>query len=203
MAFHPVLSPHSTKLSAREIIRAESGIASPFNPSGNPLPKNEIQRILDQLKSGLYSLEEMLLQSGVSKEVLLKAKAAALGGIDWVDFDAFQPDLEMVRLIPKETALRYNLLCIGKKESKLVVAMSDPEDAFGLEYAQMITGYEMIPAAALELDLTAQINALYPDKKQGVGISAKEAVEASKSTQSIPPKAAALALRRTSLETPL
>lgn len=144
------------------------------------LPKNEIQRILDQLKSGLYSLEEMLLQSGVSKEVLLKAKAAALGGIEWVDFDAFQPDLEMVGLIPKETALRYNLLCIGKKESKLVVAMSDPEDAFGLEYAQMITGYEMIPAAALELDLTAQINALYPDKKQGVGISAKEAVEEKK-----------------------
>jgi putative nucleotidyltransferase with HDIG domain len=144
------------------------------------LPKKEIDRILDQLKSGFSSLEDLLLQSGASKTSLLKAKASAFGGIDWIDFDAFQPELEMVKLIPRATASRYNLLCIGKREGKLVVAASHPDDAFGLEYVQMITGSEIIPVVALDSDLKAQIDTAYPDKKQVVGISAKEAVEEKK-----------------------
>lgn len=154
------------------------------------LSRKKLEKIAAAARETKRPIAVLLEESGVPKSAILKAKSEAFGGVPPVDLTTFIPEPELVKLIPKAMALRHNLLCIGKKDGKLVVAMSDPGDVFAVEYVAMRTGCELIPRVALEKDLQRAIETFYGKeenrppqspsaKSRTVGSGGKEAVEES------------------------
>lgn len=124
----------------------------------------QMKKALKRGKDSTSSIEAILIELGVSKERLLAAKAQYIG-VEYVDLLSKKVEKEIAHLVPRTMAERYHLICIGKKDNRLMVAMADPEDVFALEYLKMRTGYEIVPLLSLYEDILFQIHQVYTKKE--------------------------------------
>src|SRR5207302_1712653 len=78
-------------------------------------------------------LGQILLEQGIVTPVGLLSSLASQFGVDLVDLDTTQLDLEAVALLPPGLTRRHRALPIGwDPDGTLVVAMSNPVDLFAL-----------------------------------------------------------------------
>lgn len=126
------------------------------------ITQKDLKKIINQIKKEDKTLEEVVLACGVKKEVYLTV-VAGLFKCEGVDLNVVTVRPELAMLIPKGMAERYQLLSIGKRNNKLVVAMNDPEDVFAKEYVKMCAGFEVVPVFALAQDIIHGIERAYPE----------------------------------------
>ncbi len=73
----------------------------------------------------------------------------------YVDLRKTALDREIGNLLPETMARRYKMVCIGKLEKKIVVAMADPLDVFAIDDVKIRTGLDvdsvLAEADAIEL----------------------------------------------------
>lgn len=124
--------------------------------------KKDLKNITNQIKKGNKTFEEVILSCGIDKQIYLNI-LSNIYNCDWVDFDKIKPEPELVTLIPRSMAERYQMLSIGKCSNQLIVAMSDPHDVFAKEYVSMRTGLEIVPKLTLVAAITQAIAKYYPD----------------------------------------
>lgn len=61
----------------------------------------------------------------------------------FVDLKKITLDREIGNLIPEAMARRYQMICIGKMEKKITLAMADPVDIFAIDDVKIRTGFEV------------------------------------------------------------
>ncbi|MDQ2817682.1 MAG: type II secretion system ATPase GspE [Candidatus Eremiobacteraeota bacterium] len=106
-------------------------------------------------------LEKVLVDMRVApKDEIMWARAEELGKI-YVDLANRKIDIEIASLIPETTARRHRLICIGRMDRKITLAMSDPTDIFALDDVRIRTGF--IPDAVLSFvdDIERANDAVY------------------------------------------
>jgi type IV pilus assembly protein PilB len=94
-------------------------------------------------QSGLESIQpvEGLNESGggvsseaeVATEEIVAQRLAARLGLEYIDLKDFQIDHELFRSIPVELMLRYSFVPYEKRDSRLIVIVSDPTDILMLD----------------------------------------------------------------------
>ncbi len=72
-------------------------------------------------------------------------------------------DPHVVRLVPREMALRFRLVAVGQDEDALILAMEDPLDVIATDTIAANTGYEVTPRQADAEDITSAIDKYYSD----------------------------------------
>ncbi|HXE73251.1 MAG TPA: hypothetical protein VNO81_11390, partial [Candidatus Nitrosotenuis sp.] len=77
----------------------------------------------------------------------LQEKARALR-VPYVDLASLTVDPEVARILPLGTAERYNVVCIGKVERRLTLAMADPTDLPVLDAIAIQTRCDIEPVLA-------------------------------------------------------
>ena len=86
-------------------------------------------------------------------------------GVPSVKLDEIQSiPQEVLRLIPREKALKHCCLPINKVAQTLVVAMSDPTDMFTIDDLKFMTGYNIEVVVAGEQAILAAIDKYYEKK---------------------------------------
>lgn len=70
-------------------------------------------------------------------------KAAEVMKIPYVRLSDISIDREIALIIPSSMALRYGLVCIGRKDRTLTIAMIDPLDVFAIDDIRFRTGYDV------------------------------------------------------------
>ncbi|MCD6310344.1 MAG: Flp pilus assembly complex ATPase component TadA, partial [Candidatus Eremiobacteraeota bacterium] len=108
------------------------------------ITEEEVKSLGEKMKISKKPVETLIVEKGVSKQEVMEAKACEIG-IEYVNLEEEKPDMEMVKRIPESMCRRYNLVCIGKKEGKLSVVMTDPTDIFALDDLRLRTGLEICP----------------------------------------------------------
>ena len=138
------------------------------------IKKKDLKKIISQVKNGGRIFEEVILSFGIDKQIYLNI-LSNIYNCDWVDFDKIKPEPELVTLIPRSMAERYQMLSIGKHNNQLIVAMSDPHDVFAKEYVAMRTGFEIVPKLTLMSAIIQAIAKYYPDTSicQSVSVTEK------------------------------
>ncbi|MCL5773101.1 MAG: GAF domain-containing protein [Firmicutes bacterium] len=115
--------------------------------------RKKLQEARDAQKKLGLPLEKLLVDAGaVSKEVLLQVKSE-LYNVNSVDLMQVEVDREAAQLIPISMSQRYNLLCFGGGQGKILIAMDDPSDVFAKEYVKMRTGLDVLPMVCFVGDL--------------------------------------------------
>jgi type IV pilus assembly protein PilB len=61
----------------------------------------------------------------------------------YVDLRKATLDREIGNLLPEAMARRYHMICIGKLEKKITVAMEDPLDVFAIDDVKIRTGFDV------------------------------------------------------------
>jgi type IV pilus assembly protein PilB len=72
-------------------------------------------------------------------------------------------DPHVVRLVPREMALRFRLVAVGQEDDALILAMEDPLDVIATDTIAANTGYEVTPRQADAEDISSAIDKYYGD----------------------------------------
>ena len=105
-------------------------------------------------------------------------------GLPSINLSFFKVDPSVVKLIPPETAWKYQVLPLSREGSTLTVATIDPSDVLAMDDLQFMTGFTIEPVVAAESAIRGAIRKHYGDDgrtlelKQGVGEASAESVPA-------------------------
>jgi type IV pilus assembly protein PilB len=134
----------------------------------------QLQESLNYQRTNGGKLGANLVKLGIVTDDEITALLSKQYGVPSIAIAQFEIDPSVVKLIPAETARRYQILPLSRSGAILTIAMTDPTNVFAMDDVKFMTGYNVEPVVASE---TALLEAL--DKYYGVGaVQAKPALPA-------------------------
>jgi type IV pilus assembly protein PilB len=112
------------------------------------LDEAAIKSFVEQQQSTGQSLTSILKQKKVLNEAQMTQATAAGSGIEFVNLVPESIDPMVANLISYETANRYNVIPVRKKDNNLFLAMSSPLNLAARDHVEVKTGYKVVPLAA-------------------------------------------------------
>jgi type IV pilus assembly protein PilB len=110
-------------------------------------------------------LSYMLTKLGMVGEKELTTFMSRHYGVPAINLEEFEIDDDVIKLIPKELALRHQILPINRSGSTLIVAMLDPSNLSAVDDVKFNTGYNVEPVVASDEAIRLAIERYY---EQGV-----------------------------------
>jgi type IV pilus assembly protein PilB len=105
--------------------------------------------------------EDVLMESGSLTSDGLARAVAERHGLEHLDLDLFQPDMQAANLISIPAAKRYEAVPVGFiDERTLLVAMADPANVLAVDDIALLTGKEIRPAVTSREDIQSLISRL-------------------------------------------
>src|ERR1700740_1709359 len=87
-------------------------------------------------------------------------------GVPAINLSYFEIDPAVVKLIPFETAKRYQILPLSRVGASLTIAMVDPTNVFAMDDIKFMTGFNIEPVVASESSIAAGIEKSYGTAKE-------------------------------------
>ena len=87
-------------------------------------------------------------------------------GVPAINLQYFEIDSSVVKLIPEETAKRYQILPLSRVGASLTIAMVDPTNVFAMDDIKFMTGFNIEPVVASESAIMDAIDKAYGSSSQ-------------------------------------
>ncbi len=87
-------------------------------------------------------------------------------GVPAINLSYFEIDPSVVKLIPFETAKRYQILPLSRVGASLTIAMVDPTNVFAMDDIKFMTGFNIEPVVASESSIIEGIEKAYGTTQQ-------------------------------------
>src|SRR6184192_3091275 len=87
-------------------------------------------------------------------------------GVPAINLSYFEIDASIVKLIPFETAKRYQILPLSRVGASLTIAMVDPTNVFAMDDIKFMTGFNIEPVVASESSIQEGIEKAYGTSKE-------------------------------------
>jgi type IV pilus assembly protein PilB len=87
-------------------------------------------------------------------------------GVPAINLSYFEIDPAVVKLIPFETAKRYQILPLSRVGASLTIAMVDPTNVFAMDDIKFMTGFNIEPVVASESSIIEGIEKAYGTSKE-------------------------------------
>jgi type IV pilus assembly protein PilB len=125
------------------------------------LTQEQLDKALQLAESKREPLEKILVEMRVApKDEVMWARAEELGKI-YVDLANRKIDPETATIIPEPAARRHHVICIGKVDNKITLAMADPTDILALDDVRIRTGLVPEPVLSFYDDIERAVDAAY------------------------------------------
>src|SRR5437763_5226767 len=134
---------------------------------------DQLQQALTQQKSNGGKLGYNLVKMGFVKDEQITALLSKQYGVPAINLASFKIDLTIIKLVPTETARKYQIIPLSRSGSTLTIAMTDPTNVFAMDDIKFMTGYTVEPVVASEVAITDAIEKYYPSGKAGAAAGAK------------------------------
>ncbi len=127
------------------------------------LKEADLEKALKEQRDKGGSLSDILVEMGlISRDELMVALSQELG-IPPINLSRYKIDPNVIKLIPKKMAKRYQIVPISKMSNTLVVAMVDPLNIFAIDDLKAITGFNISPIITTDRDIKEAIAQYYED----------------------------------------
>ena len=87
-------------------------------------------------------------------------------GVPAINLSYFEIDPAVIKLIPFETAKRYQILPLSRVGASLTIAMVDPTNVFAMDDIKFMTGFNIEPVVASESSIVEGIDKAYGTSKE-------------------------------------
>src|SRR5579884_277664 len=87
-------------------------------------------------------------------------------GVPAINLQFFEIDRSVVKLIPQDTAKRYQVLPLSRVGATLTIAMVDPTNVFAMDDIKFMTGFNIEPVVASETAINEGIEKAYGSTQQ-------------------------------------
>jgi type IV pilus assembly protein PilB len=99
---------------------------------------------------------------GLVKDEEITALLSKQYGVPSINLTQFEIDTAVIKLIPAETANKYQIVPLSRAGATLTIAMTDPTNVFAMDDIKFMTGYNVEPVVASESAVIEAIQKYYP-----------------------------------------
>src|ERR1700752_2950434 len=128
----------------------------------------QLQEALNYQRQNGGKLGFNLIKLGYVKDDEITALLSKQYGVPSIALTQFEIDAAVVKLVPAETAQKYQIVPLGRSGATLTIAMTDPTNVFAMDDIKFMTGYNVEPVVASEIAVIEAI-ARYYGKASGGG----------------------------------
>src|SRR6202171_3669939 len=122
----------------------------------------QLQSALTQQKANGGKLGYNLVKMGFVKDEQITALLSKQYGVPSINLAQFKIDPTIVKLVPTETARKYQIIPLSRSGSTLTIAMTDPTNVFAMDDIKFMTGYPVDAGVASEVAVIEAIQRYYP-----------------------------------------
>ena len=121
----------------------------------------QLQEALNYQKANGGKVGYNLVKLGFVKDEELTALLSKQYGVPSINLAQFEIDLAVIKLIPAETAQKYQIIPLSRSGATLTIAMTDPTNVFAMDDIKFMTGYNVEPVVASETAVAEAIIRYY------------------------------------------
>src|SRR5689334_16958770 len=140
----------------------------------------QLQEALNYQRQNGGKLGFNLIKLGYVKDDEITALLSKQYGVPSIALGQFDVDAAVVKLVPAETAQKYQIIPLSRSGATLTIAMTDPTNVFAMDDIKFMTGYNVEPVVASE---TAVVDAIQKYYSKAAGSSNGNGGGAGGSTQ--------------------
>src|SRR5215831_17893354 len=122
----------------------------------------QLQEALNYQKTSGGKLGYNLVKLGFVKDEEITGLLSKQYGVPSINLTQFEIDPSIVKLIPAETAQKYQIVPLSRAGATLTIAMTDPTNVFAMDDIKFMTGYNVEPVVASETAVSDAIARYYP-----------------------------------------
>src|SRR5918997_4284242 len=121
----------------------------------------QLQEALNYQRTSGGKLGANLVKLGFVKDEEITALLSKQYGVPSISLDQFEIDPTVIKLVPAETARKYQIIPLSRAGATLTIAMTDPTNVFAMDDVKFMTGYNVEPVVASETALLDAIARYY------------------------------------------
>ena len=128
----------------------------------------------DQLKQALVyqqknggRLGTCLIKMGLISDDVITEVLSRQYGVPSINLKYYEVDPAVIKLIPQDTAIRYQIVPLSRVGATLTIAMTDPTNVFAMDDIKFMTGFNVEPVVASETSVSEAIAKFYGEVHSG------------------------------------
>src|SRR6266568_3454994 len=130
----------------------------------NLISLQQLQKAQDEQRKTGGRIGSLLVKQGAIAENDLTNFLSKQYGVPAISLKDFDIDDDVLKLIPKATAEKHQVIPVNRAGSSLIVAMSDPSNIFADDEIKFLTGYNVEVGVASEQAIREAIERYYAEK---------------------------------------
>src|SRR5512139_871741 len=138
----------------------------------------QLQEALNYQRQNGGKLGFNLIKLGYVKDDEITALLSKQYGVPSISLSQFEIDPAVIKLVPAETAHKYQIVPLSRAGATLTIAMTDPTNVFAMDDIKFMTGYNVEPVVASETAVVEAIEKYYgKGSVAGAPVAAPSALE--------------------------
>src|ERR1700674_3468708 len=137
---------------------------------GKLITPDQLQQALNNQKASGGKLGFNLVKMGFVKDEQITALLSKQYGVPSINLAQFKIDPTIVKLVPTETARKYQIIPLSRSGRTVTIATTDPTNVFAMDDIKFMTGYTVEPVVASEVAITDAVEKYYPSGKGGAPV---------------------------------
>jgi len=122
----------------------------------------QLQEALNYQKTSGGKLGLNLVRLGFVTDDEITSLLSKQYGVPSINLAQFDIDASVIKLIPAETAQKYQILPLSRSGATLTIAITDPTNVFAMDDIKFMTGYNVEPVVASETAVLEALQKYYP-----------------------------------------
>ena len=142
----------------------------------------QLQEALTYQRTNGGKLGANLVKLGFVKDEEITALLSKQYGVPSIALNQFEIDAAVIKLVPAETARKYQIVPLSRAGATLTIAMTDPTNVFAMDDVKFMTGYNVEPVVASEIAVLESIDKYYGAAGAAVSKGGNQANQASEAS---------------------
>jgi type IV pilus assembly protein PilB len=127
----------------------------------NLITSDQLKQALEHQKSTGGRLGTCLMKLGFISDDEITGVLSRQYGVPSINLKYYEVDATVIKLIPQDTAVRYQIVPLSRVGSTLTIAMTDPTNVFAMDDIKFMTGFNVEPVVASETAIAEAISKFY------------------------------------------
>jgi len=125
------------------------------------ITQDQLEKALEFQRSNGGKLGSCLTKMGYITDDDITGVLSRQYGVPSINLKYYEIDPVVIKLIPQDTALRYQVIPLSRVGSVLTIAMTDPTNVFAMDDIKFMTGFNVEPVVASESAIGEAITRFY------------------------------------------
>jgi len=117
----------------------------------------ELQELFNEQQGKMVRLGELILERGLVDKLSLVKALEEVSRVPYLDCATVQCDDKVLQSIPKSMAMRLAVLPVGMENSRLIVAMVEPQNVATIDEMRFTTGKDISPRLGFREEILSAI----------------------------------------------